>query len=345
MRTSLVVAVAISVAAVCASCSNKEKPEPVRPAQVKTETVSSSFSTGNRSYVGQVEEVKSAQVSFNQSGTILRMCVAEGQRVNKGQLVAEMDPTQARNAIRAARAQVDEANDALKRMKVLYDNQALPEIKWVETRSKVEEAKAQLALAKKAEADCKAYSPIAGVVGKGAMETGETALPALAVATILDISSVKVRVSIPEMEIGAISATTPTSITVDALGETFAGGRIERDVQADGLTHTYDIKILVPNPGGRLLPGMVCKVEIKGAAKGDKPSQALTVPITAVQQSADGKKFVWVVQKGKAHRCYITVGDTYGNRIAVSEGLKEGDTLITQGYHKLGEGTRVKAVQ
>ncbi len=334
----------IAVAATICACSKKAEKITEAPAHVKTEAVSRSFSTGDRTYVGQVEEEKSTAVSFNGSGTIVRMYVSEGDIVRKGQLIAELDPTQSRNAIRAAEAQLKQAKDAVERLKVLHDNQALPDMKWVEANSKADEARAQLDLAKKTEADCKAYAPVSGIIGKGAKETGETTLPALTVATILDISNVKVRVSIPEKEIGGISATTPTIISVDALNQTFRGGRIERDVQADALTHTYDIKIQLPNPGEKLLPGMVCNVLVKGHnTSGSTPDNALTVPITAVQQNATGQKFVWVIRSGKAHRQYISIGDTYGNRIAVSQGLNEGDVIITQGYHKLSEGTPVKA--
>lgn len=334
----------MAAAVIMGACSKKAETIQEAPARVKTETVSRSFSTGDRTYVGQVEEQKSTAVSFNGSGTIMRMLVSEGDIVHKGQLIAELDPTQSRNAIRAAEAQLKQANDALQRLKVLHDNQALPDMKWVEANSKAEEARAQLDLARKAEADCKAYAPVSGIIGKGAKETGETALPALTVATILDISNVKVRVSIPEKEIGGITATTPTRISVEALHQSFQGGRIERDVQADELTHTYDIKILLPNPGQKLLPGMVCEVEVKGHNTGKDSDNALTVPITAVQQNATGRKFVWVTRNGKAHRQYISIGDTYGNRIAVSEGLSDGETIITEGYHKLSEGTPVKAI-
>lgn len=345
MRTTLWMATLMAVAATMGACSKKTETPREAPAKVKTETVSRSFSTGDRTYVGQVEEQKSTAVSFNGSGTITRMLVSEGDRVSKGQLIAELDPTQSRNAIRAAEAQLKQANDAVQRLKVLHDNQALPDMKWVEANSKAEEARAQLDLAKKAEADCRAYAPVSGIIGKGAKQTGETTLPALTVATILDINNVKIRVSIPEKEIGGITATTPTLISVEALHQSYNGGRIERDVQADELTHTYDIKILLPNPGQKLLPGMVCNVLVKGHnTDASTPDNALTVPITAVQQNATGRKFVWVIRRGKAHRQYISIGDTYGNRIAVSEGLADGQTIITEGYHKLSEGTPVKAI-
>ena len=88
---------------------------------------------------------------------------------------------------------------------------------------------------------------------------------------------------------------------------------------------------------------MVCNVgiDINEIAKSDG-EKYLSVPIRSVQRSADNKLFVWIVQGTKAHRQDITVGETIGNRIEVTGGLKENDKIIVAGYQKLSEGTEVK---
>lgn len=319
--------------------------------------------------VGEVEAESSTAVSFTGSGTVLRVLVDEGQRVSKGQLIAEMDATQARNALANCEAQMRQANDALARMKQLHDQNSLADMKWVETQSQVAQAQAQLDMAKKAVADCRVYAPVSGVVGKKMMNAGETALPSQPVCTILNINNVKVKVSVPEKEIAQFSATTPTEIRVEALGETFAGGKIEKGVQADPVSRTYDLRIRVENPGERLLAGMVCEVKVKTLSptlphngEGDhaecsslanKPDglpimgemsegqrgSAVSVPITAVQRSADGNMFVWKAEDGKAHRAKVTLGEASGNRMEVVSGLKKGEKVIVEGYQKLSEGT------
>ena len=65
-------------------------------------------------------------------GMVKRMPVSEGQIVSKGQLIAEIDDTQARSMLNGAEAQMTQANDALKRYKMLYDKGSLPEVQWVE---------------------------------------------------------------------------------------------------------------------------------------------------------------------------------------------------------------------
>lgn len=343
-----IITISILVAGLLCSCGSKQAERKQAAVKVKTEVANESLSLGNKSYVGVVEEESSTAVSFTGSGMLTRVYVSEGQHVGRGQLIATIDATQARNMVRAAEAQMKQANDALERMKMLHDNNALPEIKWVETQSQVEQARAQLDLAKKNLADCSVSAPVSGVIGSGVKQAGETVLPAMPVVNILNINNVKVKVSIPEKEVAAILPTTPTTISVDALQTSFEGGRIEKGVEADALTHTYDIRINVANKGQRLLPGMVCNVELKGSGLSTHESGGLTVPITAVQQSADGNKFVWIAKssadKGQgmtAHRQKVQLGDATGNRIIINSGLHSGDHVITEGFHRLSEGTEV----
>lgn len=330
---------ALAALLLLSSCGSSKDERKVAPVRVETEVANESLSLGNKTYVGVVEEESSVAVSFTGSGMLTRVYVSEGQRVSRGQMIASIDATQARNLLRNAEAQMRQANDALERMKVLHDNNALPEIKWVETQSQVEQARAQLDLARKNLADCSVSAPASGVIGSGVMSAGETVLPAMPVATILNINTVKVKASIPEKEIAAIRENTHTVISVEALGETFEGGRIEKGVEADAMTHTYDIRINVANRGQHLLPGMVCNVEIKQGA--GEQSHGVTVPITAVQQSADGDKFVWTVTSGKAHRKKVQLGEPTGNRISILSGIQSGDRIITEGFHRLSEGTEV----
>jgi RND family efflux transporter MFP subunit len=274
-------------------------------------------------------------------GVVKRVLVNEGQAVAKGQLIAEMDDTQARNLLSGAEAQMMQANDALERYKMLHDAGSLPEVTWVEIQSKVAQAKSQLEVAKKNLADCRLMAPVGGIVGKRLVGAGETALPSQAVVSILDISTVKVKVAIPEAEISGIGANTSSVIKVEAINGSYKGGRIEKGVQADALTHTYDIRINVANGERKLLPGMVASVQFVAVPQ-QHTEQLLSVPVTAVQKKADGSLFVWTVANDNtAHRTTVTTGETIGNRIVVATGINDGNRIVTEGYQKLSENTRV----
>lgn len=330
----------LSALLIC-SCTGKKEQEAKAPIRVKTEVASTATSVNGQTYVGMVEEQEATAVSFTGMGVVKRVLVNEGQAVAKGQLIAEMDDTQARNLLSGAEAQMTQANDALERFKMLHDAGSLPEVQWVEIQSKVAQAKSQLDVAKKNLADCRLVAPVSGIIGKKMIGAGETALPSQAVVSILDISSVKVKVAIPEAEISGISGNTSSIIKVEAIGSSFEGGRIEKGVQADALTHTYDIRINVANRERKLLPGMVASVSF-GSEKSEVKTEQLSMPVTAVQKKADGSLFVWTIEKDStAHRTTITTGETLGNRIVVTTGISEGERIVTEGYQKLSENTKV----
>lgn len=322
------------------SCGQKKEQQTKAPTRVKTLVVSPGLVDNAQTYVGIVEEREATAVSFTGMGVVKRMLVNEGQTVSRGQLIAEMDDTQARNLLVGAEASMAQANDALERFKMLHDNGSLPEMQWVEIQSKVAQAKSQLEVAKKNLADCRLTAPVGGIIGKKLVGAGETALPSQAVVNILDISTVKIKVSVPEAEIGGITANTPTSIKVEAIDGSYQGGKIEKGVEADALTHTYDIRINVVNSGRKLLPGMVASVRF--VSEGSQAIGSKMIPVTAVQKNADGSLFVWTVdQKKSAHRTPVAIGQTEGNYVLVSDGLNMGDRIITEGYQKLSEGTKV----
>ena len=327
------------------SCSEKQKDVEKAPTRVMTEVVSPTTDSRGQTYVGIVEEHEATAVSFTGMGVVKRVLVSEGQAVSRGQLLAEMDDAQARNLLSGAEAQMAQANDALERYKLLHDNGSLPEVQWVEIQSKVAQAKSQLEVAKKNLADCQLVAPVSGIIGHKMIGAGETALPSQAVVDILDISTVKVKVAVPEAEIGGITAQTPSNIKVEAINRSYEGGQIEKGVTADAMTHTYDVRINVQNAERKLLPGMVASVSFgseKGIVNSDKSATALLVPVTAVQKNANGSLFVWTVGKDSTvHRQPVEVGPTQGNRIAVTDGLENGQLIVTEGYQKLSEGTKV----
>ena len=146
--------------------------------------------------------------------------------------------------------------------------------------------------------------------------------------------------AIPEAEISSIGANTSSIIKVEAVNGSFTGGKIEKGVQADALTHTYDIRIQVTNGERKLLPGMVASVQFVAVTQ--QQTQQLLVPVTAVQKKADGSLFVWTISgDSTAHRTAVTTGETTGNRIVVTTGINDGNRVVTEGYQKLSEGTKV----
>ena len=356
----------LAILMVC-SCGEKKESDAKAPTRVKTEVVGMNAITPELQYVGIVEEREVTAVSFTSMGVVRRVLVDEGQYVSRGQLLAEMDATTMNNSVEVARASTsqahdmvaqaqstyDQAKDAYDRMKLLHDNGSLPEIKWIEVETRLQQAETALRtaqsgvksanaaekIARKGQSDTRLVAPVSGLIGRKQVGAGETALPSQSVVTILDISSVKVKVSVPEQEMGRITSHTPSHIVVDAVDRHVNGGLIEKGVQADALTHSYDIRIHVANPDRKLLPGMVANVTLD---IGDFNQSTITVPITSVQKSSDGNLFVWTISADStAHRTPVSIEHPVGNRVAVPQGLHYEQRVVVEGYQKLSEGTKV----
>lgn len=368
MKKSTFILSILIITALFTGCRKKEEQATKQPIRVDTEVAMVGANGNGISYVGVVEESEATAVSFTTMGVIKRMLVDEGQMVSRGQLLAEINASTSNNGVEIARATTSQAKDMVKqaedtyaqakdaydRMKILHDNGSLPEIKWVEIETRLKQAEnavntarmgvvsaqATEKIAHKGVADTRLIAPVSGVIGRKQLDVGETALPSQSVVSILNINTVKIKASIPENELKNIGAHTPSTIFVEAINKTFNGGHIEKGIQADVATHTYDIRIIVANPGNKLLPGMVASV-IFPTLQAESAANVY-VPITAVQRQPNGGNFVWVVDAHKkAHRKVVKVGPTSGNRIAILEGLTAGDRIITSGTQKLSESSEV----
>lgn len=321
-----------------AGCTGGREVREAEPVRVETIAAAPTAAAAERCYVGVVEEESAAALSFPLGGTINSITAEEGRAVRRGDLLALLDTTSARQSYEAAAAAYEQAKDACRRMQSLYDEKRLPEIQWVEARTKLRQAESAMEITARNLADCSLRAPFDGVVGKRSATAGETALPGAPILTLLEIGSVKVRFAVPEQEIGSIGAGDRVRITVAALGgRTFEARSLEKGVKANPVTHTYDVRAAAANPAAELLPGMVCRVGVTPADSGEET----VLPVRAVCRAGDGRTFVWTVRGGRAVRTYVGTGRMAGNGIVITEGVATGDTIVTGGMQKIGEGTKV----
>lgn len=292
-----------------------------------------------RDYVGVVKEEQTSAISFTVSGTIKTMYVEEGQRVSKGELLAELDTTNLANAYAATKAQLLQAEDAMRRIQQLYDSQSIPEIKFIDIKTQLEKARSAEAIAKKRLADSRLTAPFSGIIGKKNAESGENVLPNQAVYTLLKIEDVKIKISVPEKEIADILRNQQALIRVPALKDAPYSGKIEeRGIMADPISHSYNVYIRVHNNATRMLPGMVCKVSVSTNVA---QQETFVIPTQCVQTYGD-KRFVWHIVDGKAERLYINTGKFTPNGVEVLSGLQGGENIITEGYQNLYDGATLK---
>jgi len=199
-------ALAISLIALC-GCTNKSQPAGNElPVNVRTDTLSGSYLTNTLSYVGVIEENSSVALSFSTMGTIEKIYVSEGDFVNRGQLLARLDPTSAQSMLNAAEAALRQAQDGYSRLKSVHDEGSLSEIRMVDIETKLQQAQSSFDIAKNNMENCSLHAPASGVIGKKMAQAGENTIIGKTVLTLLDISSVKAVFSVPESEISSIPA-------------------------------------------------------------------------------------------------------------------------------------------
>lgn len=327
-------------AALFVSCGkgDDKKPTPQPPVKVETTVAASTDIVGSHAYSGTIEESSGTVLSFPVSGTLKTVTVGEGDRVAKGQLIAALDQGTLRNSYEMAKAALDEAQDAYNRMKQLHDSNSLPDMQWVEVQNTLKQAQSAEAIAARALKDANLYAPVSGYVSEKFMEPGMTVAPVAPVVKIVQIDPVKISVSMPENEITGVTEGQKATVVVKAVGgSTYQGTVTEKGVAADPLTRAYDVKIRVANPGGTLLPGMICDVTLEGVT----PRQAIVLPLSAVLLDADNQNFVWLSVNGHASKRIVKADGITDAGIVISSGITAGDSIIVAGQQKVSEGTPV----
>lgn len=326
------------------SCGNNEtqneKPFTLSGIRVKVTSLTPSKVKNELKYSGSIEATVTTPLSFRTSGTVEYIYINEGDVVSKGQLIAETDKAIFQSAYNAAQAQYEQAIDAQARLKKVYDNGSLPEVKWVEINSHVAQAESQLKICEENLENCQLRSPVDGIIGRRDLEVGMSALQLQPPITIISIDDVYVKIPVTENEISKLHKGQTASIHVAAVGSDVFEGEIERiGVVANQLSRTYDVKIRVGNADHMMKPGMVCSVEIKIPETRD----LLLVPMEAVSGQTKGNPYVYVIDpmKKRAEKRPVELGGIINNKLQVLSGLSSGEIVVTYGKHKLTHNARV----
>lgn len=339
MQKNLIL-IGLLVVALLSGCAKKKNSESIPVIPVRTIIADLEKYRNKYEYVGIVEEERSSAMSFTVSGTVKMMYAEEGQRVSKGELLAQLDTANLSNAYNAAKAQLSQAEDAMRRIQKLYDNQSVPEIKYIDIQTQLEKARSVEAIAKKNLSDSRLTAPFSGIIGKKSAESGENVLPGQPIYTLLKIEDVKIKVSVPEKEIADILKNQRTQIEVPALRDVSYEGMIEeRGVVADPISHSYTVRVRVHNPASELLPGMVCNVEIDQMP--DNSKKYIVLPPKCIQRNGD-EIFVWLAVDGVPVHKNIRTGRMLPAGVEIISGLEGGEEVVIDGYQHINEGVMLK---
>jgi len=295
---------------------------------------------------GEVEARRSVNLGFEVPGTVVRVLVEEGQSVQPGQALAELDDVTYRLNLGLAEAQADLARDAHARAEQLLAAQGLPPADFFRAEVALRQAALQVDLARKQVADTRLIASSAGIVARRGVNEGEQVGPGVPVFTVVTIDPAQVRVGVPAADITSVRVGQAVSLRFPSLPNTVFDGRIELvGVVADPISRTYSVKIGLPNPAGALRPGMIAEASIRKESR----VSMTTVPGEAVIPDPEraGGVLVFVYEPGE-ERVYsrrIRVGTVMGQEVEVLGGLDGNELVVVGGQHRVRDGSRVEATQ
>jgi len=346
---------ASTLALLCCSASvfADGSPSPVTLAEVTTETLREQVALS-----GTTEASRRAALSPRVEGLVTELFVDEGDVVEQGAAMLQMDARLAELDAEAAAARVQEAEarhgDAirirdellsLKKGRHASETETQSAIANVEmTAAALSAERAALSRARELVQRHALAAPFAGMVVAKQVEVGEWVQRDDAAVELLALNRVRIRANLPQRDYARVVAGAKAQVRFDALPEReFVGEVLARIASGDERSRSFPLLIELPNPDGILAPGMSARVSVELAGEA---SEALTVPRDAVIAKSDGSREVWQVRLDdgvqKAYPVPVEIGRASGDRLELVRGdLEAGDQVVLLGNERLRPGQSV----
>ena len=341
------------------SCGPNEElpPPPLRP--VRYQEVYSTGGKRTRTFSGTAQADVETTLSFRVGGNVRRVLVDIGDRVEEGQLIAEMDPTDFELQVQEAEADLIQAEARSRqveadyeRVRGLYENRNASKADLDAARAAAESARAEIdASIKRLEqarsrlSYTRLRAPTTGSIASVSVEINENLRTGQAVVMLTAGSRPKVNVAVPESLIGEIYRGNEVVVTFDALPERAFPARVtEVGVAATGLATTFPVSAQLRDETLHVRSGMAADIAFTFGSSDDR--QRYWVPPHAVAEDRGGR-FAFVVEptgqgRGIVRRKAVTVGELTGEGLEVLTGLSDGDRLVTAGVSQIRDGLEVK---
>ncbi len=289
---------------------------------------------------GTVESDNNIMIPSQASGIVEKIHVDEGDQVTKGQLLAELDGAIYESNIAEVENALDLANTIYERRKRLWDKNIGSEIEFLQAKNNKENLEKRLETLQEQYLLTKITSPISGNVDDILIKEGEMAAAGRGAIRIVQLSKLRVSASLSENYISRVNTNDIARVELPVLGIEFEHsiGSVSQVIDPDN--RTFEIEIEVPKEQKKIKPNMLAVVTINDY----KNPQAIVVPQNTIQKTGS-EQFLFVVSEENgqwiAKKRVVRVGESYDNRTEITEGLAEGDSIITLGFQNLADGQPV----
>ncbi len=317
--------------------------------------------------IGTVTPLNTVTVRSRVDGPLTQVSFQEGQRVEAGALLAEIDPApfrvrlaQVEGTLQETRAQLRTAEEDLVMYKRLFEQRSIPKQQLDKQEALVEQFKgtlknhqAQVDDAKLQLSYTRIEAPIAGRLGLRRIDVGNmiNASSTEGLVSITQTQPIAVMFTIPENQLVAVRQSYRTAaegeqrLPVEAWDrneqqQLATGELVTLDNQIDAATGTLRLKAEFANEDDLLFPNQFVNVRLHLQTL----SNALTIPVDAVQFGSQGT-YVYTIEDDRAKIRLIKPGPTEGARVAIEDGLEEGEVVVLEGIDRLNEGRAVKITE
>ncbi|TYP94993.1 RND family efflux transporter, MFP subunit [Fodinibius salinus] len=309
---------------------------PVEVATVKTDDISAYYSN-----TVTLEADEEAMVVSKVRGIVNKLHVEEGDVVQQGTVLAELEDEQLQLEAKRAKATMDRLENDLNRKKELYKKELISAQEYENAKYEYQAQQSDYELAKLQVKYTHIRAPIAGVISERLIKKGNMINADQEVFQITDFDPLLAVLNVPEHEMEKLQKGQQALIQVDAVAnKTFEGKVLRISPTVDSETGTFEVTVSVKDESRRLKPGMFGQVQIVYDTHLNTP----TIPKNAIINE-DETSNVFVIRNNMAFRKQVQVGYENGNAVEISDGLQPADTVVTVGQSSLQDSALVKIVE
>jgi membrane fusion protein (multidrug efflux system) len=301
---------------------------------------------------------ESVNVTAQRSQTVTKVLFDDGNLVEQGQLLVELNSRAEQARINELDVNLTEARRQLKRIQGLAKQSAASEQLLDEQMSRVESLLAQREVAKANLQELNVTAPFSGRLGVRQVSVGSLVRPGDTITTLDDLSLMKLDFSIAENHFSSIQdGQLVVATSVAYPGEQFTGKITNIDSRIDPQTRAIRVRAQIPNPGLKLRPGMLMQINLE-----KRVLEALVVPESAIVPEGNSQ-FVYVVNddsssseasgsssseastNGKAVKTEVVIGERKPGWVQIISGINSGTRVITEGTLRVRDGSSVKVLE
>jgi len=314
----------------------KEKPAiPVEVVSVSRGDIQQTYRT-----ITTLEAEHDAQVVARSTGILESILVEEGDMVEKGQLLAQLDVEQLSLEVAQLEATSKKLKKELDRQQSLYKRKLTSSDALDRATFEYQSQQASYKLSKLKLNYASIKAPISGIITERLVKMGNFVRDSDMLFKIVDLSSLKAVLHLPEKELANIKKGQDILLNIDAVGNDIIVGKIERiRPSIDTDTGTFKVVAALNNENNFLKSGMFGKVEVVF----DVHQNSLVLEQHAVI-TQDNRSHVFVVQDNKAIQTPVTIGFRYNGLVEVIDGLSESDQVVTTGQQILKHEAKIEIV-